>query len=279
MVLTPFIYEALYRTSEDVSKLKEILDDAAHDALTSPTLQVVFVGETHRTRDEDRRMAILAYALKRNDVLILIERGMVTSNHSDLKIACASSDLVAIEPEHESLSSGDDARNDLAFSLAMDLLSQRAAAKKALLILFGEDHEKRIRQRFITTTKLNRHVEWHVYPSANDLLLAGPRGSTFSSTHTRVGYTNLTNDDDAGFFLYPEQLLSKELVIELSSKQAAEKLKGLVVGVYIKNSENALIQDIGQYVPNEAYSLSIQNGHVSQTSDRAATAHVRFGLD
>lgn len=276
MVLTPFIYESLFKTSEDVAKLQDILEQAVLDALTSTTLQVVFVAETHRTRDEARRLQILLYALKRADVLILLERGMVTNK---VKIACAGSDLVAIEAEHVSLSSGNDARNDLAFSLAMELLDQKAAEKKALLILFGEEHEKKIRQRFITTKKLDRHVEWHVYPSSADLLLAGPRGSSLSATHTRVGYTTITSDDGAEFFLYPSQLLSKPLVLDLSSKVAAAQINGLVVGVYIKNSENALIQDIAQYVPNSAYSLSIQNGQVSQTSDIAATAHVRLALD
>lgn len=280
-ILTPYVYEPLLRLSEDVAKLKELIDDAILDARTNPfgTLQVIFVGETHRTRDELRRNEVLQYALQRKDVLILLERGMVQGS---LKSACSESDLVAIEPNREELSSGSDTRNDLAFTLAMDLLHQEATKKKALLIFFGEDHEKKIRQRFIvyvSTGKIKRHVEWHFYPTAAELLAKGPRAGSLSATHTLVGYTTITSDDAAEFFLFPTMPLRKTLVLGLSDKATAANTIGLVVGVYIKKSEAALIQDIAAYVPNADYALGVENGLKSYDSDRVATAYVRLALD
>lgn len=152
-------------------------------------LTVVFVGETHYTVDERRRAILFGDRPETARILTVVERAMgVPAQDPHLNTG------LVVEPR-SNLSSADPERDQNVVDQISEAYQWRRF--KVLLILFGEEHEKKIQEKIIACPHLPAMI-WHFYPSFHDYMIQQkqtfPQYDPRSAGYTLIGMVRIGHD-------------------------------------------------------------------------------------
>lgn len=165
-----------------------------HHHANQPTLEVVFVGESHDFAvDKIRRNEVVDQFSADQGIILVTERAM--KFHSGRELADSLTGPNHIVEEKSSAGSADQSRNIDIVQRIVAESSKDTLNRRLVLIMFGAVHETPIRNEFVRQTSVTETFGWWYFPPISEQAYAlssvpfNPQGYDF------VGFTARPNPE------------------------------------------------------------------------------------
>lgn len=230
----------------DVDSAVRTIKDRINHAKNMSTRRYIFIGETHSSPFDKSRNHSLGYEfLDDNGVILIAERGIW--NHSGLKYFRMVEALkhgaanTWQEPSSDAKSIAD-TRNvmiadEIVRRVHLDESENPHAAPKPVVIIFGEDHNARIREKLLTRLADDVRICWWSAKSIMEYFHILPtRLPTALGNAVCVGFVPLLADEDQRLQFLTKGKMSAAISIKLYNVPA-NKESGFYYAIFLKNTD------------------------------------------
>jgi len=196
------VYETSFKLQDDLTVLFNRIEAAS----TMSSRRYVFVGESHDFAvDIERRNSTFQRFVSNNGIIVVVERAMMGERDIPLSGFVPDSRVGAILETDYSSGSADPIRNtQIVAKIVKEIASDPPYRQREVLILFGQEHEKGIRDELKKQLGVDDKICWWSFPSILDQIYKIPDPVYANQNgYTFVGFTDLPSLSD----LKPYKLL------------------------------------------------------------------------
>lgn len=205
-----------FTSSLDLARDQQTLHNKIDCAKRMASRRYIFVGETHNaTHDKLRTIAAAEHYAGDADVIVVAERG-IFGDRGDIEVSAN----VVNETDRKSVSSAY-VRN---VSIAQQIIeaatgdaAQRPHHLRPVVILFGQDHERHIRNELMRQMPATDKICWWSFPSIEDQIAALPDRDAGLAGFSLVGFCHAAADPGARIRLFHKNRLNAAFTINLTA--------------------------------------------------------------